>query len=153
MANVTSMYSNIVLVLNFFTFNHPINTALYLSNWACFFANALLMIKNPYHVAYLTRDVPVLKSMPLSVVHVLNQGYHILPLVLFRKRQTVTETLSPLSFVISAVFFLSYLLVIPDRSFRENYDINSVETFVLAAGVFFSLFIFSIFFNAVRSKN
>ena len=103
---------------------HTVNTALYLSNWFCFFGNLYLMFYDPTHLPFLTRDLPFISTLPPAVTHVLNNLWHILPLYLFRKRQTLKETIAFSSVVVSVLFFVVYAVGMPASDFMQLYDIT-----------------------------
>jgi hypothetical protein len=98
--------------------------------------NVYLLVKNPHHIKKLTKDIPLIKQLPLAVLHFMNQGYHILPLYLCRNRQTLKEVFSTQSFLIALFFFSFYILLTPHHVVRENYDMHK-KPFVLAAFVLF----------------
>ena len=121
---VLKYYSNWMTVLNCFRMTHTVNTALYLTNWFCFFGNFYLMFYNPSHIPFLTRDIPLLKTLPVSIKHLLNNLWHVLPIYLFRKRQTLSETIAFSSVVLSMLFFVVYAVAMPASDFVKLYDVS-----------------------------
>ena len=114
-------------VLNLFTMTHTVNTALYLTNWCCFFGNVYLMVKDPLHLDFLTKDLPFLSTLPLAVAHVLNNLWHALPLYIFRKRQTLAETIAFPSIAVSALFFFVYGFGMPASDLLRMYNVTQKE--------------------------
>jgi hypothetical protein len=133
-------YSNILIILNFFTFTHVLNTALYLSNWLAFVTNFLLMLTNPQHIAFVVRDVPYVSSLPLYQMHLLNQGYHLIPLYIFRMRQTWAETVSIPSFLIAALLFCCYIVIFPEKFIVDNYGLYKMD--LVKLGIYSTAIIF-----------
>ena len=134
---VLSFYSNISFLLNLFPFTNLINTALYLSNWMCFLCNIVLALYHPLHVVDIVEKIPIpfLQTIPLFWLHTLNQICHIIPLVLFKLRQTFAETFSTNSFLIAAVFFLTYLITFSERTIHNAYNIHTSSLFILVLSV------------------
>ena len=124
---VFKYYSNWMTVLNLFTMTHTVNTALYLTNWLCFFGNVYILFRNPFHLAFLTKDLPLLTTLPLAVKHVLLQLWHALPLYVFRKRQTLAETIAFPSIAVSALFFFVYGFRMPASDFVRMYNVTQIE--------------------------
>ena len=134
---VLSFYSIITFLLNLIPFTHLINTALYLSNWMCFFCNIVLFLYKPLHIVEIVKqlDISFLQNIPFFWLHVVNQIAHTIPLILFRQRQTFAETFSTNSFLISTVFFLTYLIVFSDATIYNAYNIDSSSLFILGLSV------------------
>jgi hypothetical protein len=151
--NLLAYYSNIVLVLNIFPLGHAVNTALYLSNWLCFLGNAVIMLRNPNLLTFQTKDEPLFNWIPIPILHFFNQGYHIFPLFIFRNRQTITETLSYESILISAIFFLSYLVFFSEQIILENYLLDKKQVFIIAGGFGIFTLLFSYLFSILRKSN
>lgn len=132
MPNFLSFFSNMVIVLNCFPMTHAVNTALYLTNLFCFLGWIWVGLKNPLHVATISRGIPFLNTLPLASQHVLYQLLHIIPLYFFRKRQTLKEVLSPQSFLIASVLFLSYLVLFPEHVIVEDYEVGKTQLLLMA---------------------
>jgi hypothetical protein len=150
---VFKYYSNWMTVFNFYPMTHTVNTALYLSNWGCFFGNLYLMIKDPLHLDFLTKDLPFLNTLPLAVAHVLNNLWHVLPLYLFRKRQTLAEIIAFPSIVLAALFFFVYGFSMPASDLMRLYNMTQQEFLLLGVtmGPFIILFLWTIN-RLMRSK-
>ena len=151
--NLLAYYSNIVLALNFLPLDHAVNTALYLSNWLCFVANGVIMLRNPDLLTIQTQNESLINWIPIPLLHFLNQAYHILPLVIFRKRQTITETVSYESILISSVFFLSYMVFFSDHIIFVNYRLDKTQVFIIASGFGIVVLLFSYLFSILRKSN
>jgi hypothetical protein len=132
---VFKYYSNWMTVLNFFPMTHTVNTALYLTNWCCFFGNFYLMFYNPKHIPFLTRDLPWLSTLPPAVTHVLNNLWHVLPLYLFRNRQTLKETIAISSVLLSALFFFVYAVGMPESDIVKLYDVTKEQLLVMGVAM------------------
>jgi hypothetical protein len=138
MPNVLTFYSNITFFMNLFRINRQVNSALYLSNFLSFVGNFMFMLKTPEHLKYLVQTIPYLNRLSLGVLHVMNQIYHILPLYLFRHRQTLQEVVSFSSFRIAILLFLAYVILMPTNVIIENYSVSK-PLFVVG---FFTLMLF-----------
>jgi hypothetical protein len=134
MANPITMYTNFMIFFNIFRMTKPVNTALYLSNIFAFIGNFVIMVRNPYHLGFLVKDLEYINMIPLAVLHMLNHAWHLLPIVLFRKRQTLRETFSHTSFFIGTVLFLSYLWIFQREVLVENYDMSKEQMILMAFG-------------------
>ena len=124
---VLTFYSNIMTVANFFRMTPAVNTALYLSNIFCLFGNLLFYVTNPLHLGFLTRDIPFINKLPTNMAHVLNQIWHALPVYLFRKRQTLAQTISVQSILLAAFWYTCYIVFFSETVLMENYERNKFQ--------------------------
>jgi len=129
-----TFYSNIMIVLNFWTMTPLVNSALYLSNVLCFMANVGLHLSNPLRLASLTRDVPYLNTIPAVLVHLMNDIWHFTPVYLFRNRQTLSQVISFKSFLTASFFFFFYLATLSEKSIYANYGMNKRQLIFLGLG-------------------
>ena len=105
----------------------------------CFLGNLIVMVINPLHFGFLTKDIPYVQSFPLWLKHLLNQLWHLAPVYLFRNRKNIlTNTVVFLTFFL----FSSYLVLMPEWVLLRNYELDRTKMVVLAGGVFRMLFIF-----------
>ena len=130
MVLVYTLFSIIVIFCNLFRIQPSINSALYLSCILCFIGNFLLMLHNPAHVIALTIRIPYLNQLPAIMIHLMNHLYHILPIWLFRYRQSISDIFSVKSYLIAVGIFVVYVLLIPDDNIYDNYAVRKDQFIV-----------------------
>jgi hypothetical protein len=126
--------SVISFLLNCFTITHRINTALYAMNIFCLLGFSWLLWKNPVffekRYGYLT-----LHLIDARVFHFVAFIFHILPLWIFRNRQSITEIFHYRTFIDAAIMVLAYFAVFHVK-LAEMYGITPLYAAKLTAAIF-----------------
>ena len=105
-------FSKLVFAFNFIPITPFVNTALYLGNIGSLFGILVLLSINP------TFPFVNFKNwMPLSieVFNAILVFFHLLPIYIFRHRQTLCQTFSPKSIATISAAFLVYFIILKNE--------------------------------------
>jgi hypothetical protein len=128
---VFTTFSSIVLITNFFLFTHRINTALYFSNILSLVLATIMIMMYPnwLYEKYKNVFLDLLNSYGINICAIL---MHILPVYLFRNRQTLSELLEFNTIYDSAFMLLIYYVLFQDHV-HTIYPLTKYELIAMCA--------------------
>jgi hypothetical protein len=126
-------FSNLVFVFNCFQITPFINTTLYLGNIGSLLGTLIMLSINPGFPYVTFQNI----SMSNAVFNFMLVVLHLIPVYIFRKRQTLRETFAPKTIAAIAVVFLAYF-IFAEKKLQALYGMPS--QFMGKMAVFIGLF-------------
>ena len=127
--NVSITFSAIVFAANFILWNHRINTALYFSNVFSLVLSTVMMVMYPNFLYDKYKDVFFGKFTPV-MMNAQGVFIHLIPVYLFRNRQTLHELLDFRTIYDASFMLLAYYFIF-QHYLTEIYPTTTTELKVL----------------------
>ena len=108
--NLLLNFSFIVFIANFFIFNHTINTVLYFSNLMSFFGFSAMIWLHPEFFLNKYKDL-LLGHINKYGMNAIGLTLHLIPIYLFKDRQTISELLDINIIIFSGGLALLYYII------------------------------------------
>ena len=125
-------FSNIVFLLNCFKINHAINAMLYLCNISALLATLAMLYLKPTFQRDRAEDYFHV-ALPLVAFNAAIIAWHVLPVYLFRRRQTLRELVNPRIIAGAALMWLSYFALMSKKNMDWLYSMTPANSAILFA--------------------
>lgn len=127
--NLLLNFSFIVFIANLFIFNRTINTTLYFANIMSFFGFSAMIWLHPEFFFNKYKDL-FLGNINKYGMNVIGLALHLIPIFLFKDRQTIAELLDINIIIYSAGLVLLYYIIFKNQ-LLEYYPSSESELFTI----------------------
>lgn len=142
-------FSNIVFFLNFFNISQPVNTILYLCNVTALLATVAMLYMNPTFQYNRAVEIYHFKAH-YYLFNLFILLWHVIPVYLFRMRQTLRELVMP-NIILGALALWVLYFVCMQKYLHMFYSLSTCQMHAMTTGFF--LFYFMLYYVDVVIPN